>query len=103
MYKQSRTLAANLRKKFRVENGDAVAVMMRNSPEYPTVVLGILAAGGIVTTFNPVYTSRKASNSIAPLHDAFIDLYYLFIKSEMLDNHFLNVCFYTEWVSRRFF
>lgn len=59
LYKLSNTFGANLRKKFKLQNGDAVAVMMRNAPEYPIVVLGTLAAGGLVTTFNPVYTARK--------------------------------------------
>lgn len=36
--------------------------MMRNAPEYPTVVLGIMAAGGVVTTFNPIYTARELNS-----------------------------------------
>lgn len=57
MYKQSRTLGASLRKKFNIKDGDVVAVMMPNMPEYATVLLGILSAGGLVTTLNPIYTT----------------------------------------------
>lgn len=31
--------------------------MLPNIPEYPIVTLGILNAGAIVTTLNPVYTA----------------------------------------------
>lgn len=57
VYKKSRIFAANLRKKFKVKDGDTIGVVLPNVPEYPIVVFGILAAGGVVTTLNPIYTS----------------------------------------------
>lgn len=56
LYKQSQIFGANLRKKFKVRDRDVVCIMLPNSPEYPIVLLGILTAGGSVTTVNPTYT-----------------------------------------------
>ncbi|XP_068629276.1 uncharacterized protein [Battus philenor] len=78
IYKQSQILGANLRKKFRIENDDAVAVMLPNLPEYPTIMLAILNAGGLVSTINPIYTpfeiSRQLTTSNAKLIFAFPDI-----------------------------
>ncbi|VVC96530.1 unnamed protein product [Leptidea sinapis] len=38
LYKASQCLAANLRTKFKIKDGDMVAVMMPNLPEYPITV-----------------------------------------------------------------
>ncbi|KAL0829361.1 hypothetical protein ABMA28_004139 [Loxostege sticticalis] len=64
MYKLSRTFGANLRKKFNIKDGDTVALMSPNTPEYPVVSFGVLAAGGIVTTLNPIYTSYEVKRQI---------------------------------------
>ncbi|CAH0400179.1 unnamed protein product [Chilo suppressalis] len=64
MYKQSRTLATNLIKKFKVRSDDVIGIMSPNIPEYPIVTFGVLAAGGIVTTFNPVYTEYEVQRQI---------------------------------------
>ncbi|XP_052749606.1 uncharacterized protein LOC113512983 [Galleria mellonella] len=64
IYKQSQTLGANLRRKFNIQDGDTVAVLLPNIPEYPTVVFGILNAGGIVTTLNPIYTAYEVQRQI---------------------------------------
>ncbi|CAF4831145.1 unnamed protein product [Pieris macdunnoughi] len=65
LYKHSRILGAHLRRNFKLQDGDAVAVMMPNLPEYPITLLGILSAGGVVTTLNPVYTSYEVQRQIA--------------------------------------
>ncbi|XP_045488332.1 4-coumarate--CoA ligase 3 [Pieris rapae] len=64
LYKHSRTLGAHLRRNFKLQNGDAVAVMMPNVPEYPITLLGILSAGGLVTTLNPTYTAYEVQRQI---------------------------------------
>lgn len=58
-FKLSNTFAANLRTKFKIRDGDIVAVMLPNIPDYPLVALGILEAGGTITSINPIYTARK--------------------------------------------
>ncbi|XP_053608677.1 uncharacterized protein LOC128674239 [Plodia interpunctella] len=64
LHKFSRNLAANLRKKFNIKDGDVVCVMMPNSPDYPLAVIGALQAGAKVTTVNPVYTPHEVSRQI---------------------------------------
>ncbi|XP_059062874.1 uncharacterized protein LOC131855605 [Achroia grisella] len=64
VYKQSQVLGASLRRKFNIQDGDAVGVMLPNIPEYPTVMFGILNAGGIVTTYNPIYTAYEVQRQL---------------------------------------
>ncbi|KAJ8720362.1 hypothetical protein PYW07_012405 [Mythimna separata] len=64
VYKKSRTFAANLRRKFKVKDGDTIAVLLPNVPEYPIITFGILAAGGVVTTMNPIYTAYEIERQI---------------------------------------
>lgn len=58
-YKMSTSLAASFRNKLKLKPNDAVAVVLPNMPEYPCVMLGIVQAGCIVTTVNPIYTSNE--------------------------------------------
>lgn len=44
---------------MKIRDGDAVCLMMSNSPEYPIALLGALEAGAEVTTANPIYTACK--------------------------------------------
>lgn len=60
MYDLSTTFGSNLRKKFKVRDGDIVAIILPNVPEYPLAFFGVLSAGGIVTTMNPIYTACKS-------------------------------------------
>ncbi|XP_050666787.1 uncharacterized protein LOC126966678 [Leptidea sinapis] len=64
LYKASQCLAANLRTKFKIKDGDMVAVMMPNLPEYPITVLGIQSAGGAATTLNPIYTPYEVKKQL---------------------------------------
>ncbi|XP_028042788.1 4-coumarate--CoA ligase 1-like [Bombyx mandarina] len=64
LYKCSRTLGANLRKKFKLRDGDVIAILLPNVPEYPVSVFGVLAAGGIVTTINPIYTPYEIQRQL---------------------------------------
>ncbi|XP_060804056.1 uncharacterized protein LOC106130304 [Amyelois transitella] len=63
-FKLSNAFAANLRTKFQVRDGDVVSVMLPNVPDYPLVVLGILEAGGVVSTLNPIYTAHEVSRQL---------------------------------------
>jgi acyl-CoA synthetase (AMP-forming)/AMP-acid ligase II len=42
-----------------VRQGDVVAIVLPNMPEYPVVFLGTAMAGAVNTTLNPAYTSRE--------------------------------------------
>ncbi|KAJ8719773.1 hypothetical protein PYW08_011948 [Mythimna loreyi] len=64
VYKNSRIFAVNLRKKFNIKDGDTIAVLLPNIPEYPIITFGILAAGGVVTTMNPIYTAYEIERQI---------------------------------------
>jgi 4-coumarate--CoA ligase len=48
----SRSVAAGLRSRFGIGRGDVVCVVLPNMPEYPIIVFGILAAGGVFTGAN---------------------------------------------------
>lgn len=57
--RKSKTLAKALRKLMKLNDGDVVAVILTNIPEYPVADLGILRANLIITTFSPIFTSGK--------------------------------------------
>ncbi|KAJ8719771.1 hypothetical protein PYW08_011946 [Mythimna loreyi] len=63
-FKLSNRFAANLRTKFKICDGDSVAVMLPNIPDYPLVALGILAAGGVITSINPNYTAHEVQRQL---------------------------------------
>ncbi|CAB3255928.1 unnamed protein product [Arctia plantaginis] len=63
-FKLSNTFAANLRTKFKIRDGDTIAVMLPNVPDYPLVALGILGAGGIITSLNPIYTAHEVQRQL---------------------------------------
>ncbi|XP_063927734.1 uncharacterized protein LOC135140922 [Zophobas morio] len=56
---KSKNLSRALRKKLGLKDGDVVAVLLPNVPEFPLVTLGVLHANLIVTTLNPVYTQEE--------------------------------------------
>lgn len=63
-FKLSNAFAANLRNKLKIRDGDIVAVLLPNIPDYPLVALGILEAGGIITTINPIYTAHEIQRQL---------------------------------------
>ncbi|XP_053608884.1 uncharacterized protein pdgy isoform X2 [Plodia interpunctella] len=63
-FKLSNAFAANLRNKFKIEDGDVVSVMLPNIPDFPLVALGILEAGGVVSTINPIYTAHEVQRQL---------------------------------------
>ncbi|XP_049875371.1 uncharacterized protein LOC126373309 [Pectinophora gossypiella] len=49
------SFATSLRKKLGLKQGDVVAAMLPNSPEFIVVAFGTLQAGCVLTTINPIY------------------------------------------------
>ena len=60
---QSRQLAAYLQSLGLVQ-GDRVAIMMPNVPQYPVAVAAILRAGFVVVNVNPLYTPRELEHQL---------------------------------------
>jgi long-chain acyl-CoA synthetase len=61
----SRDFAAYLQSKLGLKKGDRVAVMMPNILQYPVAVFGILRAGLVVVSVNPLYTARELQHQVA--------------------------------------
>ncbi|HXV09046.1 MAG TPA: AMP-binding protein, partial [Burkholderiales bacterium] len=61
----SRDFAAYLQSKLGLRKGDRVAVMMPNILQYPVAVFGILRAGLVVVSVNPLYTARELQHQLA--------------------------------------
>jgi long-chain acyl-CoA synthetase len=59
----SRAFAAYLQDSG-LAQGDRVAVMLPNVPQYPVVVAGILRAGMVVVNVNPLYTPRELEHQL---------------------------------------
>ncbi len=55
-----------------LKKGEVVAVFSPNLPEYALVFHGILAAGGTVTTVNPLYTARELNYQLKDARARFI-------------------------------
>jgi long-chain acyl-CoA synthetase len=47
-----------------LHQGDRVAIMMPNVPQYPVVVAAILRAGLVVVNVNPLYTARELEHQL---------------------------------------
>ncbi len=59
----SRAFAAYLQG-LGLAQGDRVAIMMPNVPQYPVVVAAILRAGYVVVNVNPLYTARELEHQL---------------------------------------
>jgi len=55
-----------------LKKGEVVAIFSPNLPEYALVFHGILAAGGTVTTINPLYTPRELNYQLKDARARFI-------------------------------
>ncbi|KAG5861585.1 hypothetical protein JTB14_035363 [Gonioctena quinquepunctata] len=58
---RSRNFGKALRAHLKLKKGDVVAVFSANIPEFSTIILGVLDAGLVLTTLNPLYTQEKVS------------------------------------------
>lgn len=59
----SRSFASGLIKKG-FKKGDVFALFLPNLPEYPIVFFGILKAGGVVTSANPLFTTEELAKQL---------------------------------------
>ncbi|RIB11178.1 hypothetical protein C2G38_2204141 [Gigaspora rosea] len=58
---ETKKFAAGLQDKLEFKRGDVLAIFSPNQVDYPIVLLGTIAAGGKVTTANPIYETTKLS------------------------------------------
>jgi len=63
-----------------MQKGDVFAVMLPNLPEFAIAFYGVLAAGGVITTLNPVYTVDEIARQ---LEDS--EAKYLLTLPQLLD------------------
>ncbi len=61
---QSRALGVYLQS-LGLAQGDRVAIMLPNMPQYPVVVAAILRAGYVVVNVNPLYTARELAHQLS--------------------------------------
>lgn len=61
----TRDFAAFLQSDLGLQRGDRVAVMMPNLLQYPVALFGILRAGLVVVSVNPLYTARELEHQLA--------------------------------------
>ncbi len=71
----SRDFAAYLQQGLGLKKGDRVAVMMPNLLQYPVALFGILRAGMIVVSVNPLYTARELEHQLKDSGAAAIVIY----------------------------
>ena len=60
---KSQVMAAYLQS-LGLQQGDRVAIMMPNVPQYPVAVAAILRAGFVVVNVNPLYTARELEHQL---------------------------------------
>lgn len=61
--RQVRAFAAGLMARG-FEPGDVVAMLSPNVPEYAVALLGVMSAGGVATTMNPLYTAGEIAHQL---------------------------------------
>lgn len=61
---KSKAVAKYFRKTLGLRNGDTIAIIMPNTPEYPTVILGASQVGLRVTTVNPNYNVEEMQKQL---------------------------------------
>lgn len=62
--KLSLRFAGYLQHTLGLKKGDAVALMMPNTLQYPIALLGVLRAGCVVVNVNPLYTPRELEHQL---------------------------------------
>ena len=67
----SRNFAAYLQQRLGVKKGDRIAVMLPNLLAFPIAFLGIIRAGAVQVSVNPMYTARELEHQ---LNDAGADI-----------------------------
>ncbi|CAH1108546.1 unnamed protein product [Psylliodes chrysocephalus] len=62
--KKCKNLNKAIRHIFKLQKGDVVAILLPNCPEFAISALGILEAGLVLTTLNPIYTPDEISKQL---------------------------------------
>ena len=65
LWRRASSLAAWLGREAGLQPGDRVAVMLPNLTAFPVCLLGILQAGGVQVSVNPMYTPRELHHQLA--------------------------------------
>ncbi|XP_028044114.1 4-coumarate--CoA ligase 2-like [Bombyx mandarina] len=65
LQRNTSAFATSLLKKLKLNQGDVVAVMLPNCPEFPVVAFGTMQAGCILTTVNPLYKEADIGHQVA--------------------------------------
>ncbi|XP_063927637.1 uncharacterized protein LOC135140853 [Zophobas morio] len=65
VYLKCRNLAGSLRRKFSLEKGDTVAVILPNVVDFPVAFLGAIQAGLVVTTVNPLHNADEMARQLS--------------------------------------
>jgi long-chain acyl-CoA synthetase len=73
--RRSRDFAAYLQSTLGLKKGERVAVMMPNLINYPIALFGILRAGLVVVSVNPLYTARELEHQLKDSGAAAIVIY----------------------------
>ncbi|PKK72609.1 acetyl-CoA synthetase-like protein [Rhizophagus irregularis] len=68
----SKKLAFGLKKKVGFKHGDVLAICSHNHIDYPVVIFGAIATGGIVTTVNPDYEYEEFASQLKDCGNFFI-------------------------------
>ena len=68
---KARSLGSGLTK-IGFKKGDVVALYMANAPEYPIILWGVTAIGGIVTVVNTMYNPEELGRQLEDSHASFI-------------------------------
>ncbi len=64
VYEQSLAFAAYLQQILKLKKNSRVALMLPNILQYPVILLGILQAGCIVVSINPLYTAPELAHQL---------------------------------------
>ncbi|PKC72363.1 acetyl-CoA synthetase-like protein [Rhizophagus irregularis] len=81
----SKKLAAGLIDKAGFNRGDVLAIFSPNQVDYPTVIFGTIAAGGIVTFVDSKYTVDEVAYQLKDSGAKYIVIKYIFIWNEEID------------------
>ncbi|KAH6642754.1 4-coumarate-CoA ligase [Boeremia exigua] len=76
-----RLFAGFLQKDLNIAPGDVVAYLSYNTTYYPIIIHGLLAAGAVVSAFNPAYTAEELCHTLTLAKPK-----YVLVQSELLDS-----------------
>ncbi|KAG9187030.1 hypothetical protein G6011_10138 [Alternaria panax] len=75
-----RLFAGFLQTELQIAPGDVVAYLSYNTTYYPIIIHGLLAAGAVVSAFNPAYTAEELCHTLKLAKPKFV-----IVQAELLD------------------